>query len=212
MLLSFCEDYKRVIVNARHELILIWVRNDYNLLVSNPATEPEIELFKVQWRMPYVALNEIIKLSMLRTLEMAVVIWTWVFVRGCTSPLLQNTNKHSWLSKRRLKLEKPRHVIFALQIGRKNVMSRDVSDNCNLSNVKVYLNSEFYPYDHFNLDFRKKKYVALFDMYARFRKIMESIVSKRCSTCSRLSRKVFLRSLSARDKTNSSRAPLWTYA
>jgi len=50
------------------------VRNDYNLLVSNPATEPEIELFKVQWRMPYVALNEIIKLSMLRTLEMAVVI------------------------------------------------------------------------------------------------------------------------------------------
>ena len=36
-------------------------------------------------------------------------------------------------------------------------MLRDVSvfDDCNLSNVKVYLNSEFYPYD-FNLDFVKR--------------------------------------------------------
>ena len=32
-------------------------------------TEPEIELFKVQWQMPHVALNEINKLSMLQTLE-----------------------------------------------------------------------------------------------------------------------------------------------
>jgi len=35
MLLSFCEDYKRVVVNARHELILIQSRNDYNCLVGN---------------------------------------------------------------------------------------------------------------------------------------------------------------------------------
>ena len=45
--------------------------------------------------------------------------------------------------------------IFVLQTGRKNVMSRDVSvfDDCNLSNVKVYLNSEFYPNDDLNLNF-----------------------------------------------------------
>lgn len=48
MLLGFCEDYKRVVVNARHELILIRRRNDYNCLVGNPVTEPESELFKVQ--------------------------------------------------------------------------------------------------------------------------------------------------------------------
>ena len=43
-------------------------------------------------------------------------------------------------------------------------------DDCNLSNVKVYLNSEFYPYDDLNLYCDKKKYIVLFDMYARFRK------------------------------------------
>jgi len=73
MLLGFCEDYKRLIVNARHELILIRARNDNNCLVENsvenPVTESEVELFKVQWRMPHVALNEVNKLSMLRTLE-----------------------------------------------------------------------------------------------------------------------------------------------
>ena len=47
MLLGFSEDYKRVVVNARHELILIRARNDYNCLMENPVTEPEIELFKV---------------------------------------------------------------------------------------------------------------------------------------------------------------------
>ncbi|KYN06986.1 hypothetical protein ALC62_02054 [Cyphomyrmex costatus] len=57
MLLSFCEDYKRVIVNARHELILIQARNDNNCILGNSATEPKVELFKVQWRMPDLNLD-----------------------------------------------------------------------------------------------------------------------------------------------------------
>ncbi|KAL6266002.1 hypothetical protein P5V15_002852 [Pogonomyrmex californicus] len=34
-LLGFCEDYRRVIINARHELILIRSRNDNNCLMGN---------------------------------------------------------------------------------------------------------------------------------------------------------------------------------
>ena len=44
-----------------------------------------------------------------------------------------------------------------------------VFDDCNLSKVKLYLNS-FYPYDDLNLNFGKKRYAVLFDMYARFRR------------------------------------------
>ena len=32
VLLGFCEDYRRVVINARHELILIRARNDNNCL------------------------------------------------------------------------------------------------------------------------------------------------------------------------------------
>ncbi|XP_077280434.1 uncharacterized protein LOC143907491 [Temnothorax americanus] len=87
-------------------------------------------------------------------------------------PMLQSTTKHSWAVKTATQLEKPRYVIFALQTGRKNIISQNVSvfDACNLTNVKLYLNSEFYPYDDMNLDFTKNRYAVFFDMYARFRK------------------------------------------
>jgi len=39
MLLDFYEDYKRLIVNDRHELILIRARNDYNCWIVNPVTK-----------------------------------------------------------------------------------------------------------------------------------------------------------------------------
>jgi len=42
------------------------MHNDYNSLEN--VAEPEVELFKVQWR-SYVMLNEINKLSTLRALE-----------------------------------------------------------------------------------------------------------------------------------------------
>jgi len=71
VLLGFCEDYKRVVINTRHELILIRMRNNNNCLTGDPATEPTLELFKstMPRRMPHVLLSEINKLSMLRALE-----------------------------------------------------------------------------------------------------------------------------------------------
>ena len=39
MLLGFCEDYKRMVINARHELILIRARNGNNYIVGHPATD-----------------------------------------------------------------------------------------------------------------------------------------------------------------------------
>jgi len=40
-------------------------------------------------------------------------------------------------------------VIFALQTDRKNIMYKNASEvvHCNLINIKLYLNFEFYPYD-----------------------------------------------------------------
>ena len=173
LLLGFCEDYKHIVVNARHELILIRARNGNNSIVGSHTVEPEIQLFKVQWRMPHVTLNEVNKLSILRSLEsgryLSMSFRSWELFEY---PLLQNTTKHSWAVKTATQIEKPRFVIFALQTGRKNIMSQDATifDDCNLINVKLYLNSECYPYDDLNLDFRKSRYAILFDMYQRFRK------------------------------------------
>ncbi|XP_076248102.1 uncharacterized protein LOC143187770 [Calliopsis andreniformis] len=69
ILLGFCEDYKHIVINARHEFILIRPRNDNNCLVGSLMLEPEIELFKVQWRISHVILNDITELSLLRALK-----------------------------------------------------------------------------------------------------------------------------------------------
>lgn len=172
-LFGFCEDYKRIIINARHELVLIRSRNDNNCLITRADTTPRIELLKVQWRMPHVALSEVAKLSLLRTLEsgrfLSICFRSWDLYEF---PLLQNTTKHSWAVKAVTQLEKPRYVIFALQTGRKNVLSENAAqfDACKLTNVRLHLNSEFYPYDDMNVDFDKNRYAVLYNMYARFRK------------------------------------------
>ncbi|KAL6268144.1 hypothetical protein P5V15_001236 [Pogonomyrmex californicus] len=159
-LLGFCKDYRRVVINARHELILIRSRNDNNCLMGNSTLDPVVNLFKIQWRMPHVLLSEIKKLLMLRTLEsgryLSMAFRSWNLYEF---PLLQRTTKHSWAIKTATQLEKPRYVIFALQIGRKNVMAEDTSrfNDCNLTNVKLYLNSECYPYHDINLDFDKNR-------------------------------------------------------
>ncbi|KYN16315.1 hypothetical protein ALC57_11433 [Trachymyrmex cornetzi] len=151
MLLTLTLSRKSSLLAANYFPAIDLSDGDYEfvlMLVRNPVTESEIELFKVQWRMPHVALNKINKLSMLRTLEssryLSMSFRSWDLYEF---PLLQNTTKHSWAVKTATQLEKPRYVIFALQTGRKNVVSPDL-----------------------NLDFGKKRYAVLFDMYARFRR------------------------------------------
>ncbi|EZA61267.1 hypothetical protein X777_13203 [Ooceraea biroi] len=97
MLLGFFEDYRRVVINARHELVLIRAHNDNNCVVLfGDRYEAKIDLHKVQWRMSHVYLNEINKLRLLRTLEngrflsMAFRLWDLY-----DFPLLQGTTAHS---------------------------------------------------------------------------------------------------------------------
>ncbi|XP_014482726.1 PREDICTED: uncharacterized protein LOC106748574, partial [Dinoponera quadriceps] len=167
MLLEFYEDYKRILINARHELILIRSRSDNNCLHGSSALEPKVELFKIQWKMPHVLLNDINKLSLLRTLKngryLSMSFRSWDLYKF---PLLQNTTKHAWPVKTATNLENPLYVIFALQTGRKNVMAENITqfDNCNLINAKLYLNSECYPYDDMNLDIAKKRYAIFYDI------------------------------------------------
>ncbi|XP_011632428.1 uncharacterized protein LOC105424084 [Pogonomyrmex barbatus] len=154
VLLGFCEDYKRIVINARHELILIRAHNDNNCVVAHSNQRPKITLLRIQWRMPHMKLND--KLSLLRTLDsgryLSMGFRSWDLYEF---PLLQSTTKHSWAVKAATQLKKPRYVIFALQTGRKNVPSEDVSkfNDCKLTNVKLYLNSEFYPYDEYESRF-----------------------------------------------------------
>lgn len=170
MLLGFAEDYKKVILNAKHQLILIRTRSDDNCVLS-AADTVEFKIFKLQWRMPHITVADNDKLSLLKIAEsgqpIQISFRNWDMYEY---PVLPETNHNTWVVKTSTQLEKPRFIIFALQTDRKNQRAKDSSkfDHCNLTDIKVHLNSETYPYEDMNINFGRNRYALLYEMYKNF--------------------------------------------
>lgn len=67
-LLGFAEDYKKVVVNMKHELILVRSRNDVNCFLG-PNNCLQITVNKIQWHIPHVLVDDSAKLKLLRNIE-----------------------------------------------------------------------------------------------------------------------------------------------
>lgn len=183
-ILGFAEDYQNIILNAKHELILIRSRNNTNAIVGVHDIL-NIELTKVQWRMPHINVSDSEKLKLLRVIDRKQSIpmhfRSWELYEY---PTLPQTDRHVWTVKTSTQLNTPRYIILGFQTNRNNILNTDKSrfDNCNLMDIKVYLNSEFYPYENVDIKFNSNQYNILYDMYCRFqetyyhdRKVSESI-------------------------------------
>ena len=61
-------------------------------------------------------------------------------------------------------------IRLGFQTNRKGQKAVNASrfDHCNISNVKLFLNSQYYPYGNLNLDVTRNQYALLYDMYANF--------------------------------------------
>lgn len=174
LLLGFGEDFKKIIVNTRQELVLVRSNSDLNAVVTTVAQEkPQITLNKIIWKVPHISLSDTQKLKFLQYIErgrdLPIAFRCWELHEY---PLLQQTMMHTWSVKAASQLEKPRFIIIAFQTNRKNLNSSNMSefDHCNITNMKVYLNSEVYPYDNLNLNFDQKQYAVLYEMFINFQK------------------------------------------
>ena len=85
-------------------------------------------------------------------------------------PQLPETSQHIWTIKTSSQLEKPRYVILAFQTARNNELTANASefDHCNIRNVKLFLNSQYYPYGDMNLDMNNNQFALLYEMFANF--------------------------------------------
>ncbi|XP_054257317.1 uncharacterized protein LOC128982384 [Macrosteles quadrilineatus] len=166
LLLGFAEDYRRVIVNNKQELVLLRSASDKNAVISNDASDVSITITGVYWRVPHVNVSDSYRLTMLRMIEKDTTVHipfrSWELHEY---PSLPQTNIHSWTVKTSAQLEKPRYVILAFQEDRKNQYAKDMSsfDHCDLTNIKVYLNSQYFPYDNINGD-----KTLFYEMFCRF--------------------------------------------
>lgn len=170
---GFAEDYNKIVMNCKHELILN--RNNSNLnsvILTDDIARFNIDIQRVQWRVPQIKVSDRERLSLLKYLEkdkpIQMAFRNWDLYEY---PLLPKTMKHSWSVKTASQLEKPRYVVFCLQTNRRNNKTQDSSlfDHCAVTNLKLFLNSQYYPYEPLNLKFSENKYNILYEMYVKFR-------------------------------------------
>lgn len=166
LLLGFAEDYRRIIVNTKQELVLLRSATDKNAVVSTDATSVNISISSIFWRVPHVTVSDTYKLNLLRKIEKDAIVHlpfrSWELHEY---PAVPQTTTHSWTIRTSSQMEKPRYVVLAFQQSRKNDYSKDMAsfDNCKLKNVKVYLNSQYFPYDNINGEF-----ALFYEMFYRF--------------------------------------------
>lgn len=171
-ILGFAEDYNKILINCRHELILHRKSSVLNSMIAEKTENININITKIQWRVPHIRVSDRERLLLLKHLEkdrpIQIAFRNWDLYEY---PLLPKTTKHSWSIKTASQLEKPRYVILGLQTDRKLNTTRSSAsfDHCNITNVKLFLNSQYFPYDNLNLKFDEGKFSILYEMYANFR-------------------------------------------
>lgn len=169
-ILGFVEDYRNVIINTKHELVLVRSRSDMNCFVGT-NNNASITIDKIQWRIPHISVSDAQKLKLMQFINKKQPIHmyfrSWELYEY---PVLPTTNNHVWSVKASAQLNTSRYIIVAFQTNRNNRITADKSrfDHCNLSDLKVYLNSECYPYESLNVNFTNDQFAVLYDMYVRF--------------------------------------------
>lgn len=167
---GFCDDFNKIVMNSKNELILMRNRTDLNAYTSSKANVTTLKVTKIAWKMPHVTLSDRAKLTMLKTLDrndsLPLAYRSWELYE---LPKIPSTNRHSWTVKASNQVTKPRYVVVAFQTNRSHSDSRSASDfdHCNITDVKLYLNNERYPYGNLHSNFSENQYHELFHQYTQ---------------------------------------------
>lgn len=165
-LLGFAEDFRRVLVNSKQELVLLRSATDVNVVQTANTGTLTLDIDKIYWRIPHITVNDAQKLKLYKFIEknpeINIPFRSWDLFEY---PNLPATDSLSWTIKTSNQTEKPRYVVLAFQTNRKGDMTKDMSqfDACELVDVKLYLNSNYYPYDNIRGNF-----CLFYDMFANF--------------------------------------------
>lgn len=166
-LFGFCDDFKKIVLNSKHELILVRSRTDLNLYQAR-VDSLRLTMNKIQWKIPHISLSDGAKLTMWKTISrsegLLIPFRSWDLYE---LPVLPTTTRHTWSVKTTTQVNKPRYVVVAFQMNRNNVVASNAShfDHCNITNVKLHLNNERYPYDDMNMSFGNNNFTELFYLY-----------------------------------------------
>lgn len=175
-MLGFAEDYKKVIINASQRLMLRRTMDDRNAYETiDPTAGAESCVFQIthiSWRVPFITLGAKENSAISRLIHNRAVIQipfrSWTVFENAK---MKQTTSDTWQLSTTSKLEKPRFVVFGFQTNRKSVDDKSASefDHCELSDVKVYIDNQVFPYINLRTNFTGSQFMILYRMFAIFR-------------------------------------------
>lgn len=170
---GFCDDYRKVILNSRHELILNRAPSSINCVYGGKtdanATSVKISISKLEWKMPHITLADKIKSNMnnlvCNSKRLAIQHRSWDLYEY---PELPQTDNHIWAVKTTSHLNKPRYVLVAFQHDKMGNRCANASkfDSLHISSVRLHMNSQVYPYHMNDLNIPEGLYAELYQAYA----------------------------------------------
>ena len=165
MLLGFAEDYNKVVFNAKHELILLRSKSDKSVAYSSKDEEKDklkLQINTITWKVPHIQLADFAKLQLFKSIKSGQPITMAFRTWDChLNPTLAQGTNHLWNVKLASQNERPRFMLIGF-------LNNDNFVHNSLTNIKVHLNSESYPYDDLNLKFDNDRYALLYNMYSKF--------------------------------------------
>ena len=178
-LLNIFNDFQKIMVNAKLELILNRSKNDtngYTIAAAQAAKKIKFKIKKLTWNLEHIYLSDTEKMKVLKSIDRGdfypIQYRHWDFF---SAPMISATTEQSLTLKTTLSLEKPRFVIVFFQIDRKGNAAKDTTkfDNANIRNIRLFLNDQYYPYKAEDYSFAadaKTKTAVLYHNFIEFRK------------------------------------------
>ncbi|CAG9823917.1 unnamed protein product [Phaedon cochleariae] len=173
-LMGFAEDYNKGILNIKQELILIIARSFKNSYMGE--VDANVTINKIEWKIRHVMPSDRQKLKLLNRLnksstakiKLAYRMWDLYEL-----PAIRETASDIWAIKTTSSLERPRYIIIGFQSSdNTDDRSKDATKfiHAGVNNIRLYLNSEVYPYERWNLDFDRKLDAVAYYAYENFQR------------------------------------------
>ncbi|CAG9816522.1 unnamed protein product [Phaedon cochleariae] len=172
-LMVFAEDYEKAILNIKQKLILIIARLFKNSYIEE--VDAALEMNKIEWKIRHVVPSDKQILKLLNHLNRSTTAKVRIAYRMWDLhelPTIRETASDIWAVKTTNSLERLRFIIIGFQkSSNTDDRSKDVTQFTHAGvNIRLYLNSEVYPYERWNLDFDKKLEAVSYYAYENFQR------------------------------------------
>lgn len=171
-LFSICSDSNRV-TTGKQSIRMVRARDDNECLqITDADTSAEVVIESIELKVMHQVPNDEIKLQLLNAIKknkpIPIPFMKWELHE--LPSLKTGATREIWSVKTTSAVESPRFVIVAFQTDRHANLTKDPTyfDHVNITNIRLMLNSDYWPSEQMQLDFSKNDFAVAYKNYANF--------------------------------------------